>query len=107
MTYLLLAAAIVCEVTGTVALRMSEGFSRLVPSAVTILGYVAALGLLSIVLKRGLTIGVTYAIWSACGVALVALIGVLAFDERLTWVQLAGVGFVILGVAALELGGSH
>ena len=107
MTDLLLAAAIVGEVTGTVALRMSEGFSRLVPSAVTILGYVAALGLLSIVLKRGLTIGVTYAIWSACGVALVALIGVLAFDERLTWVQLAGVGFVILGVAALELGGSH
>lgn len=107
MTYLLLATAIVCEVTGTVALRLSEGFSRLAPSAVAILGYVAALGLLSIVLKRGLTIGVTYAIWSACGVALVALIGVLAFDERLSWIQLAGVGFVVAGVAALELGGSH
>ncbi|MGH3098241.1 MAG: DMT family transporter [Streptosporangiales bacterium] len=107
MTYLLLAAAILCEVSGTVALRLSEGFSKLGPSVFAIAGYVAALGLLSIVLKRGLTIGVTYAIWSACGIALVAFIGALAFDERLSWIQIAGVGFVIAGVAALELGGSH
>lgn len=107
MTYLLLAAAILCEVSGTVALRLSEGFSKLAPSAIAVAGYVVALVLLSIVLKRGLTIGVTYAIWSACGVALVALIGVLAWGERLSWIQIAGVGFVIAGVAALELGGSH
>ncbi|MEV6432312.1 SMR family transporter [Nocardia sp. NPDC051463] len=77
------------------------------PSIIVVIGYGAALYFLSQVLKRGMAIGVAYGIWSAIGVTAIALIGVLFLDERLTPVQIEGIGLVILGVLALELGGAH
>ncbi|MGQ4616981.1 SMR family transporter [Nocardia sp. R7R-8] len=107
MTLLLLALAIACEVTATVSLKLSDGFTKLVPSIVVVVGYGAAFFFLAQALKRGMPIGVAYGIWSAAGVAAIALIGVLFLNERLTLVQVGGVGLVILGVLALELGGAH
>ncbi|MEV0437079.1 MULTISPECIES: DMT family transporter [Nocardia] len=107
MTLLLLALAIASEVTATVSLKLSEGFTKPVPSVVVVLGYGAAFYFLSQVLKRGMGIGVAYGIWSAVGVAAIALIGVLFLGERLSLVQVGGIGLVILGVLALELGGAH
>ncbi|KAF0845167.1 DMT family transporter [Nocardia caishijiensis] len=107
MTLLLLALAIASEVTATVSLKLSEGFTKPVPSAVVVIGYGAAFFFLAQVLKRGMGIGVAYGIWSAVGVAAIALIGVLFLGERLTLVQVGGIGLVILGVLALELGGAH
>jgi small multidrug resistance pump len=99
-----LAAAIIAEVTGTIALRLSEGFSRLVPSIVVILGYGVAFVALSQALVRGMPVGVAYGVWSALGVTLVALIGALFLGESLSWVQIGGIALVIAGVLALELG---
>ncbi|MFC9895949.1 DMT family transporter [Nocardia sp. NPDC127579] len=107
MTLLLLALAIVSEITATISLKISEGFTKLVPSIVVVIGYCAAFFFLSQALKRGMSIGVAYGIWSAIGVAAVATIGALFLDERLTLVQIGGIGLVILGVLALELGGAH
>ncbi|WP_431958156.1 DMT family transporter [Nocardia lijiangensis] len=107
MTLLLLALAIASEVTATVSLKLSEGFTKLVPSLVVVIGYGAAFFFLSQALKRGMSIGVAYGIWSAVGVAAIAVIGVLFLNERLTLVQIGGIALVILGVLALELGGSH
>ena len=107
IAYLFLGAAIVAEVTGTVALRLSEGFTRLVPSVVVVLGYGATFLLLSQTLVRGVPLGVAYGIWSACGVALVALVGVGFLGESLSWVQVGGIVLVIGGVVALEAGGRH
>ncbi|MFE3546225.1 DMT family transporter [Nocardia sp. NPDC059177] len=107
MTLLFLALAIATEVTATVSLKLSEGFTKLVPSIVVVIGYGAAFYFLSQALKRGMTIGVAYGIWSAVGVAAIATIGVLFLGERLTLVQVGGIGMVILGVLALELGGAH
>ncbi|MDO3649272.1 DMT family transporter [Nocardia mangyaensis] len=107
MTLLFLALAIATEVTATVSLKLSEGFTKLVPSIVVVLGYGAAFFFLSQALKRGLAIGVAYGIWSAVGVAAIATIGVLFLGERLTLIQVGGIGLVILGVLALELGGAH
>lgn len=104
MTYLLLAGAIALEVTGTVSLRLSEGFTRLVPSIVVVVAYLGAIVALAQVLARGVPVGVAYAIWSAAGVALIALVGTVVFREQLTWVQLGGLMLVVAGVAALELG---
>lgn len=104
MGYLLLAGAIVSEVLGTVALRQSEGFSRPAWAAVVVVGYVGAFVLLSRVLTAGVPLGVAYGIWSAAGVALVAVIGVVFFGEGLTWVQVVGLVLVVAGVLALELG---
>ncbi|MEV0030273.1 multidrug efflux SMR transporter [Nocardia sp. NPDC050793] len=107
MTLLLLALAIASEVTATVSLKLSEGFTKLVPSIVVVIGYGAAFFFLSQALKRGMSIGVAYGIWSAVGVAAIAVIGVLFLDERLTLTQIGGIALVILGVLALELGGAH
>ncbi|MCM6778330.1 multidrug efflux SMR transporter [Nocardia sp. CDC159] len=107
MTFLLLALAIVSEVSATVSLKLSEGFSKLVPSIVVVIGYVAAFFFLSQALKRGMSIGVAYGVWSAIGVAAVATIGVLFLNETLTAIQVGGIALVILGVLALELGGAH
>ncbi|GLU46121.1 DMT family transporter [Nocardiopsis ansamitocini] len=107
MVYALLALAIVSEVTGTVALRFSEGFSKPIPSVITVVAYLAAFAILAQVLNRGMAVGVAYGIWAASGVALVALIGALFLGEGLTWIQAGGIGLVIAGVLALELGAAH
>ncbi|WP_433622313.1 DMT family transporter [Nocardia sp. CA-120079] len=107
MTLLLLALAIASEITATVSLKISDGFTKLVPSIIVVIGYGAAFFFLSQALKRGMPIGVAYGIWSAVGVAAIAVIGVLFLDERLSLIQVGGIGLVILGVLALELGGAH
>lgn len=105
-SWALLVAAILTEVAATVALKMSDGFTRLVPSGVVVVGYLVSFWFLALILTRGMSLGIVYAIWSGIGVALIVLIDLIWFDERLTSVQTAGLLAVILGVAALELGGS-
>lgn len=104
MVWLLLGAAILSEVTATISLRLTEGFSKLVPSIVVVVGYGLSFVLLAQVLKRGLAVGVAYGIWSAVGVSLVALIGATFLGESLSWVQIAGLGLVIVGVVAVQSG---
>ncbi|WP_024803946.1 multidrug efflux SMR transporter [Nocardia sp. BMG51109] len=107
MTFLLLVLAIASEVTATVSLKLSEGFTKLVPSIIVVAGYGGAFFFLSQTLKRGMSIGVAYGVWSAIGVAAVATIGALFLDESLTAVQMGGIVLVIVGVLALELGAAH
>jgi small multidrug resistance pump len=104
VAYLFLALAIVTEVVATVSLKLSEGFSRLGPSVVVVVGYLLAFGLLSQALVRGLGVSVAYGVWAAAGVALVAIAGAVLLGESLTWVQVGGIALVIAGVLALELG---
>jgi small multidrug resistance pump len=105
--WLLLTAAILTEVAATMALKMSEGFTRLWPSVVVIVGYLMSFTLLAKILTSGIPLAVVYAVWSAVGVALIALIGALWLGEHLTWVQAGGLLMVVLGVWALEAGGAH
>jgi small multidrug resistance pump len=105
--YLLLGIAIVGEVSATTALKLSENFSRLVPSVVVVVGYVIAFGLLAKLLKDGFPVGVAYAIWAAAGIAAVALIGALFLSEPITWTMAGGLLLVIGGVVMLELGRAH
>ena len=72
--YVLLAVAIVAEVVATSALRASEGFSRLVPSVIVVIGYGISFYLLSLTLKS-LPVGVVYAVWSGAGIVLITLVG--------------------------------
>ncbi|MEV1292706.1 SMR family transporter [Pseudonocardia sp. NPDC049635] len=101
-----LALAIGAEVTATMSLRASQGFSRLLPSLVTVAGYGVAFWALAQALTRGMALGMAYGIWAAAGVAIVAVLGVLFLGESLTWVQVGGILLIIGGVLALELGGS-
>ena len=105
--YILLALAIAGEVTGTISLKLSEGFSKLVPSLLVVVGYGLAFTMLAQVLKMGLPVGVAYAIWAATGVALVALIGAAFLGEGMTWTMAGGLVLVVAGVVLVELGRAH
>jgi small multidrug resistance pump len=102
-----LIGAVLAEVTGTISLRFSEGFSRLAPSVLVVLGYGVAFFALSQALVLGMPVGVAYGTWAALGVFLVALIGAAFLGESLTWIQIGGLVLVVGGVLALELGGAH
>ncbi|MGA4842704.1 DMT family transporter [Streptomyces sp. G45] len=106
MGYGLLAAAIAAEVAGTTAMKYSDGFSKLWPSLVTVVGYVLAFALLAQTLKT-LSVGTAYAIWAGIGTAAVAAIGMVFLGESTSLVKLGGIALVIAGVVVLNLGGAH
>ncbi len=104
MVYLLLVGAILLEVTGTVALKFSTGFTKFLPTAVVVIGYLGSFFLLGIGLNKGLSVSVAYAIWSGAGTALVALAGIFLFKEQISTLGFVGIGFIIAGVIMLQFG---
>lgn len=105
MSILLLALAILSEVAGTTSLKLSQGFTKLIPSIAVVIFYGLSFVLLSLTLKR-MQVGVVYAIWSAVGTALIATIGVIWFKEPLTAIKIGSIALIILGVIGLNLGGA-
>jgi small multidrug resistance pump len=101
MTWLYLALAIASEVTATTSLKVSDGFSRLGPSIVTVVGYVVAFLLLGLALRE-LDVGEAYAIWAGVGTALVAVVSYLFLDESMSWQAWVGIGLIVLGVVLVE-----
>ncbi|MFC9839468.1 DMT family transporter [Rhodococcus sp. NPDC127530] len=104
--YVLLFGAIVCEIVATMALKASDGFSKLPPSILVVIGYVCSFTLLGLALNRGLPISVGYAIWAAAGTTVVAILGVVFFRETLSGMAIAGIALIIVGVGLLNLGNS-
>ncbi|MGV6873903.1 SMR family transporter [Pseudochelatococcus sp. B33] len=100
--HIYLGIAIICEVIATSALKASEGFTRLLPSVVTALGYAAAFYFLSLTLKT-IPVGIAYAIWSGVGIILISVIGLVAFQQRLDAPALIGLGLIIAGVFVINL----
>jgi small multidrug resistance pump len=102
MTYLYLFLAIVAEVIATSSLKAAEGFTKVVPSLIVIIGYIAAFYLLSLVL-RGMTIGIAYAIWSGVGIILLAIVGAITFREIPDLPAVIGMGLIIAGVIVIHV----
>jgi small multidrug resistance pump len=100
--YLYLAIAIMAEVAATSALKAADGFSRLTPSIIVVVGYALTFYLLSITL-RTIAIGVVYAIWSGCGIALLSIIGLLYYKQSLDLPAIAGIGLILAGIMVLNL----
>ncbi|MEC4747947.1 SMR family transporter [Methylomicrobium sp. Wu6] len=100
--WIFLSVAIVSEVAATSALKASEGFSRLWPSLVVIVGYATAFYFLSLTLKT-LPVGVVYAIWSGSGVALIALVAWVFFGQSLDAPAIIGLLLIVAGVVVLNL----
>jgi small multidrug resistance pump len=107
VAYFLLVLAIAAEVSATVSLKLSDGFSKLGPSIVVVGGYAIAFVGLGAVLKLGLPVGVVYAVWAAVGVAAVALIGMLFLNEPVSPLMIGGLVLVIAGVTLIELGAAR
>jgi len=102
----LLVLAIVSEVAGTSALRASEGFTRLWPSVGVVVGYGVSFVALSLALKQGLGLGPAYAIWSGAGTALITIVGLIVFGDRISLLAYAGIALIIAGVVLVNLGGA-
>ncbi|CKG99764.1 SMR family transporter [Mycolicibacterium smegmatis] len=105
MMWFVLGAAIVIEVGATLALRASEGFRRKRWIAPVLSGYAVSLSLLWVSLSLGMPVGVAYGVWTACGVALVAIVARFLFNDPLTMKMAIGITFIVSGVLAIELAG--
>lgn len=100
--YLALALAIAFEVVATMTLKISEGFSRPIPSAIVVVGYAAAFYFLSMTLKT-IPVGIAYAIWSGVGIVLISILGWIIYGQRLDAAALAGMGLILAGVLVINL----
>jgi quaternary ammonium compound-resistance protein SugE len=96
---LLVAAGL--EILWAVGLKYTEGFTRLWPSAGTVLAMAASMYLLARA-AEGLPIGTAYAVWTGIGAVGTAVVGMLVLNESRDWVRLACIGLIILGVVGLK-----
>jgi small multidrug resistance pump len=102
MAFLYLALAIIMEICATMALKASEGFTRLWPSLTAIGGYSVAFYALAICL-RTIPVGVAYAIWSGLGIVLITLAAWLLYEQRLDGPALLGLAMIVAGVLVIQL----
>jgi small multidrug resistance pump len=102
MKWVYLYIAIGTEVTATIALRASEGFTRPGPSALVVAGYAAAFYFLSLTLNT-IPVGIAYAIWSGAGILLTAIAGWRLFGQTIDLPGLIGIGLILAGVAVINL----
>jgi len=101
--WLCLAGAILLEIAGTTSMKLSQGFTRTLPSVLLFVFYALSFALMTVAVKR-IDMSVSYAIWSGVGTLLIALIGVLWFLEQLTVVQIASMALIVVGVIGLRAG---
>ena len=100
--WLVLGGAIVAETIATSALKSSEGFTKVWPSVIVLLGYGVAFYFLSLTL-RTIPVGIAYAIWSGVGIVLITLAGWLVFGQTLDAPALIGMALIIAGVVIMNV----
>jgi small multidrug resistance pump len=102
MKWVYLLIAVFGEVIATAALKASEGFTVLAPSAVVVAGYGVAFYFLSLTLNQ-IPLGISYALWSGIGIVLISIIGWFFLDQRLDVPAMLGIGLIVAGVAVINL----
>ncbi len=103
--WLYLAIAIVLEVIGTTSMKLSEGFTKTIPSILMFVFYLASLAVLTLALKK-IDVSVAYAVWAGLGTALIATIGIVYFHESATLLKTISILLIIAGVVGLHLSGA-
>jgi len=101
-SWLYLLLAIIFEVAGTTAMKLSDGFSKLAPSVAMGVFYIISLFALTLALKR-IDVSVAYAIWAGVGTSLIAIIGIVYFKEEISFLKIISLAFIIFGVIGLHL----
>jgi small multidrug resistance pump len=102
MFWLFMIGAIAFEVTGTISLKLADGFTKPTFVAITVIGYLASFGCLGMALK-GLSVSTAYAIWAGVGTALVAIIGIVFLAEHGNMIKYASIALIVIGVVGLHL----
>lgn len=101
-SWMLLLIAGLLEVVWAIGLKYTEGFSRLVPSVVTITAMIASVWLLALALK-GIPVGTGYAVWTGIGAVGTAILGIVLFGEAATVARIACIGLIVAGIFGLKL----
>ena len=102
MPWIYLTCAILMEVVGTSALKLSDGFTRMSPTLVVFFGYGLSFYLLALALRH-IPVGAAYAVWSGMGVVVITLIGRYYFGQRLETPAMAGIGLILVGVVMVQV----
>ena len=106
MSWVYLILAIVMEVIGTTNMKLSQGFTKIVPSVLMFVFYGISFAFITLSLKK-LDISITYAIWSGVGTALIAAIGFFYFKEPVTAIKIGSIALIVIGVIGLALVERH
>lgn len=102
MKFIFLSIAIIAEVIATSALKSADGFTRIIPSTIVIIGYGVAFYFLSLTLKT-IPVGLAYAIWSGLGITLVSAIGYFLYDQKLDLPAILGLLLILAGVFVINI----
>ena len=100
--WIMLAAAGLLEIVWAIGLKFADGFTRPVPSTITIAAMVASMWLLAQA-ARTLPIGTAYAVWTGIGAVGAALLGIMLFSESASLVRLGCIGLIVVGILGLKL----
>lgn len=98
--YLIIAG--ILEITWATAMKMSNGFTILMPTVITVVGYIASAVFLALALKQ-LPLGTAYAIWTGMGILGTTILGALLFHEKISIPQMICILFIVIGIAGLKL----
>ena len=101
-----LVVAIITEVAGTTFLKLSDGMTKVVPIILTFALYGISFVFLGLCLKK-IDVGVSYAIWSGLGTALITVVGFIYFKEPMSALKVASIALIIIGVVGLNLTDTH
>ncbi|MBA4749886.1 MAG: multidrug efflux SMR transporter [Alphaproteobacteria bacterium] len=102
MSYLYLLSAILCEIIATTFLKSSDGFTKWLPSVVTVIMYVISFAFLSLTL-RTIPTGIAYAIWSGVGIIGISIIAWFVHDQKLDFPAMLGMAFIVAGVVIMNV----
>lgn len=105
MGWIFLLLTVASEVTGTTMMKLSKGYTVLLPTVLSFVFYLGTLGFMTMTLKH-LGIGLTYAVWSGLGIVVVTIIGYLFFNEAISFQKVLYILFILLGVIGLKLSSS-
>lgn len=106
LSWIYLCLAIFLEVAGTINMKLSEGFTKLIPSILLIFFYIGSLGFLTLALKT-IEVSVAYTIWSGIGILIITFIGVFFFNESFSLLKTASILLIIIGVITLNFTVGH
>lgn len=102
MSWFVLLIAGLLEVVWAVGLKYTHGFSRLVPSAITIVAMVASMALLAWAMKT-LPVGTAYAVWTGIGAVGAAIAGIVLLGESASMMRIASLALIVVGIIGLKI----
>ncbi len=102
MKWLMLTLAGILEVTWALAMKYSNGFTRVIPTIITFIGYIASAIFLALAIKK-LPLGTAYAMWTGFGIIGTSILGIFLFNEKLTFPQIICVMLIVIGITGLKM----